>query len=57
MLTRAKCPYCGEDYVYPRGRIKPATCGKPDCVDAHHLKTTMGKGAIDRMLDGIEKNG
>jgi len=41
--VKARCPECGEEYEYPKGGYKPATCSKYECLH-RHLHPELKKG-------------
>jgi len=61
----ATCPFCNEEYQYPKDDYKPTTCGKFNCLQRYfypHIEDTsnpaiallMGRDALHRMIDERE---
>jgi len=41
--AKARCPECGQEYEYPEGGYKPATCSKFECLHKHAHPELKGR--------------
>ena len=44
LWQEAICPICRKEYIYPRGHVKPKTCGDFSCLYAYAMKLVKKRG-------------